>query len=87
MWQGSMRGRLACMVGGGTCMAGGCAWQGCVCGRGHVWQGGVHGHRGVHGRGACVAGGVHGGEGGVWQERRPLQWVVRILLEMHSCAM
>ena len=47
-------------------MAGeGACMQGGVYGRGHVWQGG-----------ACVVGGGH-----VWQERQPLQWAVRILLE------
>ena len=43
----------------------------------------------VHRVGACMAGGVHGegsmlgegGEGQAWQERRPLQGAVRILLE------
>ena len=63
-------------------------------GRGHVRRGGMHDreacmvgglvcmvggerawHRGMHGRGACVAGGR------AWQERRPLQQPVRILLE------
>ena len=39
----------------------------------------------VCGKGACMAegmcgGGMHGG-GHVWQERWPLQWTVRILLE------
>ena len=34
------------------------------------------------GLGACSAGGMCGGRGGhVWQERWPLQWTVRILLE------
>ena len=40
-----------------------------------VW-GGIHG-RGVHGGGT---GGVHG-RGHAWQEERPLQWAVRILVE------
>ena len=46
----------------------GCAWQR----RGHAWQ-----------RGACMAGGMCGGGGGghAWQERWPLQQMVRILLE------
>ena len=45
---------------------------GCVVGGvqgGHAWQG------------ACVAAGVCGEGGCVWQERRPLQRTVRILLE------
>ena len=56
---------------GGMYGKGGCAWQrGCmvkgVCGKG----------------GACVArGGMHGELGHVWQERRPLQRTVCILLE------
>ena len=51
----------------GVCMAGGT----CVAGGGeHVWQGGMHGKSW-----ACVARGV------AWQERRPLQQTVRILLE------
>ena len=39
------------------------------------------------GDGRCMAGGMHGGGGmcggggGAWQERRPLQRMVRILLE------
>ena len=48
----------------------------------------VHGGGGVHGGGACVVGegGMHGRGvcvegGGAWQERQPLQWAVRILLE------
>ena len=72
---------------GGTCVAGGHAWQaGGMHGRGHVcwggmhdrgcvWQGGMHGGGPVW-QGACVAGGGH-----AWQERRPLQRAVRILLE------
>ena len=81
----------------GVCMAGGvvgvsmrgregmCGWGACMAGRacvvravGHAWWG----------QGACMAGGVHGrgvrdGEAGghAWQERRPLQRTVRILLE------
>ena len=58
---------------GGACMVGGHAWWGCVTGgmhgRGCVWWGGCAW------QGACVAGGC------VWQERRPLQRMVRILLE------
>ena len=68
----------------GSCMAGRHAWQG-EC----AWQGAcVAG--GVHGREACMAG---GGEP-AWQERRPLQRMVRILLEcflflmmIHSCGL
>ena len=52
---------------GGACMTGG------VCGRGHAWQGGMH-------DGVMRGGGMHGG-GRAWQEKRPLQWTVRILLE------
>ena len=70
----------------GACVARGCAWQGGMCGwgghmwqRGHAWQGCVCGG-GMHGRGhawcgACMA------EGHAWQEKRQLQWAVRILLE------
>ena len=55
--------------GGGVCMVEG------VRGRGHAWQG-AHGEGGVHGKaGGRVAGGC------TWQERRPLQRTVRILLE------
>ena len=37
---------------------------------------------GMHGRAMCGRGGMHGrGRGHVWQERRPLQWTVHILLE------
>ena len=69
----------------GACMAGG------MCNGGHVWQGacivGVHMIGGVHGRGhAWWGGGMHGGwcawqRGHAWQERRPLQRTVCILLE------
>ena len=77
----------------GVCMAGGvhgrgCALQGAcvmgVCMVGGMCGRGVHGKGGVHGRGhggrhtwhgACV------GAGCAWQERRPLQRAVRILLE------
>ena len=63
---GGVHGRGACVVGG-------------MCGRVHVWQGacmagGVH-DRGHVWQGACMAGGH------AWQERWPLQWTVRILLE------
>ena len=72
------------------------AWQGSMHGGGHVWWGcawqevcmaGGHVCRGVCGGGVCMAGGacMAGGGGihgvGVWQERRPLQQTVRILLE------
>ena len=57
------------MAKGGACMAKG----GHVCQRGHAWQGGILAG-GMHG------GGVHG-RGSTWQERRPLQRTVRILLE------
>ena len=65
MWLGGMHGKGACVVGR------------------HVWQGGMHG-RGCAWQGVCMAGGVCGGvhgRGCVWQERWPLQWTVRILLE------
>ena len=81
-----------CMAGGvhgrGACVAGGC-----VCGRGHAWQGTCM-LGGCIWYGVCVAGGMYGwgdmsARGGVacvvgghaWQERRPLQRTVRILLE------
>ena len=41
-----------------------------VHGRGYAWWGGA-----CVAEGACVAGGH------AWQERRPLQWAIRILLE------
>ena len=67
-------------------MAEGCVWKGACMVEGCVRQGAcVAG--GVHVRGASMAGGMHdrvcawrGGEH-VWQERQPLQRVVRILLE------
>ena len=66
-WQGGMHGRRV-----GVCMAGeGYAWQGvgvCMAG-GHVWQG-------WH---VCQGDMRNGGH--TWQERRPLQRKVRILLE------
>ena len=52
---------------------------GYMCGEGGACmvKGGMCGKEGVHGKGgACMGGGGH-----VWQERRPLQWTVRILLE------
>ena len=55
-----------CVAGGGVCMAGGHAWQ-------EVCTAGV-----------CIAGARVGGmqgRGRGWQERRPLQRAVRILLE------
>ena len=63
-----------CLSTGGACMAGG------MCGRGACMAGGVHGKR-VCMVGAYVTGGIHGGGCVVWQERWPLQWAVRILLE------
>ena len=37
---------------------------------------------GVHGEGGrCDKGGGKQGRGRVWQERRPLQWTLRILLK------
>ena len=67
------------MHGSGVCMAGGVhgrghVWQElCVAGA-HAWQWGVYG-RGCAWQGVCVVGGP------VWQEKWPLQWAVRILLE------
>ena len=63
----------ACMAGGvwqGACIAGGCEWQG-MHGRGGMCG------RGVCGRRACVV----GGRVCAWQERRPLQRTVRMLLK------
>ena len=81
---------------GGMCGKGGvhgeegCAWQrGGVHGEEYPWQGGVHGWGHVW-QGACMAlsihdrglhGGMHSRGGHAWQERRPLQWMVHILLE------
>ena len=45
-----------------------------MAGRGYAWQG-VCMVGGVHGRGTCVA------DGHEWQDRRPLQQAVRILVE------
>ena len=68
-------------------------WQGMwmaggVRGRGYVWQGGLRGRgacitgKEVCGRGLGVCGRGHVWQGGLaWQERRPLQRAVRILLE------
>ena len=70
---GSIRGRGACMAGGW-----GCAWQERgMHGRGWgcAWQGCMCGRGGMCVRGTCVMGGH------TWQERRPLQRKVRILLE------
>ena len=67
-------------------MVEGNAWQ-----AGHVWQGGMCDRRVVHGRGHAWQGVMHGmghtcqgdmhGRGPRWQEKRPLQQAVRILLE------
>ena len=76
--------RAACVAKRGMCGVGG------LHGRGHAWQG-VCMAGGMRGR-VCVAGGMCGGVWGgrgmcgrgggcAWQERRPLQWTVRILLE------
>ena len=56
-----------------------------------MWLGGcmvegMHGGGGMHGKGACVVGecawqGACVTQGHAWQERRPLQRAVRILLE------
>ena len=59
----------------------------CMAREGDVWLGGVcvaGGHvggRGMCGRGMCGGGVVHGRGSYIWQERRPLQWAVCILLE------
>ena len=87
-WQVSMHGGgiggfrvVGGMCGGGmcgrVCMAGEHAWQGAYVtggmhGRWHAWQG------------PCMVGGMHGRghewQGYEWQERRPLQGTVRILV-------
>ena len=63
-------------VGGGHMCGRGCVWQGaCMAGGGCM-------HGGVCGQGACIAGeGGMCGVGNAWQEIRPLQRPVRILLE------
>ena len=66
MWQGAMHNR-------------GHAWQGACVAGGHVRLGNMHGRGSMHSRshawqGACVV-------GHTWQERRPLQRTVCILLE------
>ena len=91
---GGMHGRGVCMVGGHAWQGGmhgrdmhgtgGMRGRGLGVGvgvhdRGHVWQGSMHG-RGCKWQGVCMAGDMYGGEH-VWQERRPLQQAVRILLE------
>ena len=91
---GGMHGRGVYLAGGmcfrghvcqGACVSGGHTWQEGVCGRGHAWQEGVHG-RGISmaggcvWQGGCIAGGMYG-RGCEWQERRPLQQAVHILLE------
>ena len=78
--------------GGGACVVKevcgkvGCVWWGDMHGRGHVWQGacmvrGVHGMGGICGRGMHSRGHAWLGGGRAWQERRPLQRTVCILLE------
>ena len=60
----------------------GCAWQGVCMAGGVHGRGSINGMGGMHGRGhvwqvgKCGRGCVH-----VWQERRPLLRMVRILLE------
>ena len=73
---------------GGACMVGGMCGRGVCMTSGHAWSGGMHGREACMVGGMCdqEEGGVHGqrtmhGRGCVWQERRPLQWVVHILLE------
>ena len=46
-----------------------------ACGRGYACQGGMHGRKGMHGSRRPLL------EGPAWQEKRPLQRTVRILLE------
>ena len=85
-WQGGVHGRVCVCV----CVAGGrCAWHGGVHGQG----GGMHDEGGVCGKGGMCGkgGGMHSeeamcgrgmhGRGHAWQERRPLQRTLRILLE------
>ena len=72
MAEGSVHGRGGACVAGRACMAGGlCAWWECAWG--HAWQG------------ACMPGGMHGRrqalQGACMQERRPLKWVLCLLLE------
>ena len=57
--------------GGGMCGRGGHAWL-MSGGGGHAWL--MSGGGGMHGRG-------HAWQGGAWQERRPLQRAVCILLQ------
>ena len=65
MAKGCMHGKVGAYVVKGACVA-----KGGVHGEGgHTWQ-----------RGACMAGGCTWW-GSAWQERRPLQRTVRILLE------
>ena len=62
-----MNGKRGCVHGEGGCVAkGACMVKGACEVKG-----------GMGGKGACMA----GGRGHAWQERRPLQWTVRILLE------
>ena len=81
---GGMQGEwgMACVV-KGVCMVKGrgvCAWQGACMAGGHACQGACMGD--MHGG---YIGGMCGGgcawQGHAWQERQPLQWTVRILLE------
>ena len=65
-----------------VCPREGHAWQGWHawprnggCGRGCAWE------DVWQGRGVCVEEGAYIAGGHEWQERRPLQWAVRILLE------
>ena len=72
---GGMQDQGVCMA--GACMVGGMHGQGGMCGWGHVWPGGMHGMW----SGGHMVGGGHAWWGHTWQERRPLQQTVRILLE------
>ena len=92
MHGGGVHGSGACVAGAwqGVCLAEGCMAEGvcmaggaCVAGRACIAGG-------MHGRGGCVHGGsVHGGmhgrrhalQGACMQDRRPLKWVVYLLLE------
>ena len=84
VWQEQHAWQVACVVVGRARQRG-------MCGRGACMVGGMHG-RGCAWWGACMAGGVCGrgafvvgaacmAGGRAWQERRPLQRTVRILLE------
>ena len=72
MAEGSVHGRGGACVAGRVCMAGEAVYMVGVC-MGHACQG------------ACMSGGMHGRrqalQGSCMQERRPLKWVLCLLLE------